>query len=502
MTRAEREAMRELVRKQIQDANSNVITGDEVKFHADPREKAMWLPQNLTYPEAIRALKAKEREANQNTEFSRTYKFRMDDGLHAAALAMRDMFGMTVGKTIRTFFGDRPPEIRTIKIGFNKTMQVPCGFISVPHLEEAQICLTGTRDRRWGVIFQTSFEGPYKYKKTVEDYFDLIEKYLQINSIYRGKAVVGADELEFMDVSKFDPKKVVFADDVNSTLEAALFGPMRHTTAFELDGITLKRSILLYGPYGTGKTSIGQWTAQVAEDNGWTFFLAKTGVDKVKDVLQTARLYEPAVVFIEDVDTQAGTNDPNSVAELLDAFDGITAKDSKLIMVLTTNHVSKVHKGMLRPGRLDFVTEIGALDRPGVEKLIRVIVGDRLAPQVDFDPVFAEMDGFEPAFVRATGDRAKTFALVRENGANGTYTINTQDLVLAAQSLQPQLKLLQEANEGAPPATLDSVMKELQIDALESVNGMFGGSDTEVSSYMSHMQRKDSDDRSDREDVH
>jgi transitional endoplasmic reticulum ATPase len=38
---------------------------------------------------------------------------------------------------------------------------------------------------------------------------------------------------------------------------------------------------------------------------------------------------------------------------------------------MTTNHKDEIHKGMLRPGRLDAIIEIGAMDRPGVEKLAR-----------------------------------------------------------------------------------------------------------------------------------
>src|SRR6185503_16685974 len=82
--------------------------------------------------------------------------------------------------------------------------------------------------------------------------------------------------------------------------------------------------------------------------------------------------------------------------------------------------------------RLDFVVDIAALDRNGTERLVRAVVAPgKLDPTVDFDEVYKNMEKFEPAFVRATADRAKTFALTRAEG-KPDYVLTTKDLVSAA----------------------------------------------------------------------
>src|SRR5207249_8115536 len=116
------------------------------------------------------------------------------------------------------------------------------------------------------------------------------------HSIYRGKALVGHEEPQFLDMDEFDPEKVVYSQEVLTQLESSVWGVLRWTDAFRRDKITRKRAILLHGPYGTGKTLAGQLTAKIATDNGWTFIAARPGQDDLTEALQTARLYEPAVV--------------------------------------------------------------------------------------------------------------------------------------------------------------------------------------------------------------
>jgi transitional endoplasmic reticulum ATPase len=445
-----------------------IITGEEVRFHKNG-ETYMVFPAGMTYERAIEILKAKQKEENTVVSFQRIFRFRPDDGANAAAEVLKRRYGLTIGKSTQTMFGEHPPVIRTIAVGPNKTKQVPWGKISIPALKGADIQLTATHDEDYGPVFAVVVQSPKKHKPEIEKLFDEIEQELRDHSIYRGKALVGADQLEFLDVSKFDASKIVFSDEVTATLNAGLFGALDYADEFRADGIPLKRALLLYGPYGTGKSSVGNMTAQVAERNGWTFLMARSGKDKIKDVLRTAKLYQPAVVFVEDIDAQSATSKPQEVSELLESFDGITAKGTEIILVMTTNHVDLIHAGMMRPGRLDFVVKIGALDRNGTERLIRAVVAShKLDASVDFDAVYDQMDGFEPAFVKATADRAKTFALTRNQG-KPDYVLMTEDLVNAAQSLHPQLELLRAATEGIPEPEIETALSKLFDDRLGKV---------------------------------
>jgi hypothetical protein len=433
-------------------SKKDIITGDEVEFH-DNGPKII-LPRNMTYKKAFDVLTRLQQEAETPTTFERTFKYRPDDGAHAAFHCMKARWGMALGKLTETFFGTYPAETRTINIGYNQTMQIPWGKIEVPTMPGMDIYIREVNDAELGPLFNITMVGPKKWKYEADGLFNDVQEYLQAKSIYRGRAVIGANKMEFMNID-VDPNKIVFSDEATAMLEGTLWAPIRYAEAMRRDGVPLKRAVLLEGPYGTGKSSAGLLTAQVAEQNGWTFLSAKPGRDKIEDVLRTARLYEPAVVFIEDIDTQSNDGNDQAVTKLLDAFDGITAKGGELMIVLTTNHLDRIHKGMLRPGRLDAIIEIAGLDRNGVERLIKAVVPEgRLADNVDFDEVYAQMDGFLPAFVRETCNRAVTFAISRTKG-EGVYVIDTPDLCGAAHSLHTQLKALNDAGEGVKAPTLD-----------------------------------------------
>jgi transitional endoplasmic reticulum ATPase len=456
-----------IAKTQEADFGAKVITGDEVEFHDGVK---IGLPKGMTYGKAKKVLTRLEEEAETLTHFSRDFKFRPDDGAYAALQCIKNRWGMALGKVQYSFFGVTPAQKRTINIGVGQTMQVPWGLLEVPIFEGLELYLDQFRDRDYGVIFRIHGQGPRKYQDEIEGFFDDVQEYLETKSIYRGNAIIGSDDPDFLDLSTFDPSKIIFSDDVTANLAGLILGPIRNTDTMRREGIPLKRAVLLEGPYGTGKTSIGQLVAQVATQNGWTFISAKPGRDKVEDVLRTARLYQPAVVFVEDIDGEANNGEADAVTKLLEAFDGITSKGGELQVIMTTNHLDRIHKGMLRPGRLDAVLHVGALDRNGIERLVRAVVDPtKLDAATDFDAVAVAMEGFLPAFVKESLTRAVMFAIDRQGGQR-TYTIGTEDLVNSAHSLRPQLEALEGAGEGERRPALDQAFTHVIKGAVKALS--------------------------------
>jgi hypothetical protein len=132
-------------------------------------------------------------EANEEeTSFSRTFRYRPWDGAHALQAALTRVFGTSgIGKATYSFFGKNPPEMRTIPIGVEETVQVPWGAMAVP-LFGGTLYTGGTRDAEYGILFQITVETKRKYQAHVEGLFVAVENELRTNSIYRGKAVNGS----------------------------------------------------------------------------------------------------------------------------------------------------------------------------------------------------------------------------------------------------------------------------------------------------------------------
>lgn len=423
------------------------------------------LPKNMEgdIDGAVRYLLGYQEQQNASFEFSRKFNYRAVDGAAAFERAMKRLFGTTgIGGTIQTMFGEIKPEYRTINVGPNETLQVPWQRVNFSPLH-ASFYLGETRSLEFGRIFQINVEAPRKVRKHIEAFFQIVEDELKQRSIYRGKAFTGGQEPTFIDTSKVKREEVVYSEYVQQQLDTNMWSLLRHSDEMRKHNIPLKRAVLVEGPYGTGKTLAGMLTAQEAEANGWTFILARPGQDDVEDVLKTAQLYAPAVVWYEDIDNIAEGENKLQISKLLDTLDGTTAKGVEVLAGFTTNHVHKIQKGVLRPGRLDAVIHVDGLDAAGFEKLVKVSLRDLLG-DVDFAKVAEAFDGFLPAFAKEAIDRSVRYSISRNGGKPGL--INTADLVQAAEGLRPQLELMADAKEGAAQPTLDNALKLVVQDTL------------------------------------
>lgn len=418
----------------------------------------MVLPATMAPQDAVTFLNNYIEQQETRTRFSRKFRYRPDDGAAALERALKRVFGSAgIGKATWTFFGKEPPERRTINIGVKETLQVPAGQVNVPSFEGTMI-LHYQNSRELGPLFLLIVEAPRKYEAHIEGLFDVIEEELNTHSIYKGQAVDGQAEPEFLDLTGVNPAEVIYADDAILQLQANLWSVLEHTAVLRQMNIPRKRAVLLEGPYGTGKTLAAFLTAQVATNHGWTFLYCRPARDNLQQVMGMARLYQPCIVFFEDVDVIAkGTDDRDGITRLLDMFDGIQAKGTEIVAVLTTNHKERIHKAMVRPGRLDAVIHIGALDRNGVERMVKAIVPTAILGELDYDRVYASMEGYLPAFVKEAIDRTMRYAIARDGGVPDI--LETDDFVLAAQGLRPQLELMEGAQEGVEADSLATAIR-------------------------------------------
>lgn len=449
--------------QQLRDAISAIlgrlggltVQDDSLKFEGE----AFVLPAQYEgrVRSAIDFLVNWEKQQEQPHVIRRTMKYRPYDGAYAFMQTMKTITGTTgFGHTKMTIFGPQHPEFITINTDYNTTTQVPWGEVSFPSYQ-AEFEVSFTRDKEHGLVFQLNCTAPRKWRKHIEAIYSLVEKYLAENSIYRGKAIDGAEHPNFLNLD-VDPDKVVYSQDVLEQLAANVWVPVQYADTIRSLGDPLKRAVLFAGPYGTGKSLGAMLTGLKAVDAGWTFLMCRPGKDDPALVLKTAALYAPAVVVIEDVDTYTSGGTNLEISAVLDMLDGITNKGTEIVALLTTNHLKRIQKGALRPGRIDAVIEIKDLDTEAFRKLVQITVGEkRLASDVDWDAVAEAFKGFLPAFVVEAARRSQRYSMARNEGRPGIMT--TEDLVHAADSLRPQLDMLDAAKEGANRTSFEDLLR-------------------------------------------
>jgi ATPase family protein associated with various cellular activities (AAA) len=434
--------------------------------------------------DAIKFLVDTQKQQRQPHVIHRTFNYRPYDGAHAFMQVMRRITGTTgFGVTKMTIFGPDHPKFITINTSYSDTLQVPWGAVAFPSYE-AEFNVGYNHDEEKGILFHLSCTAPKQWRRHIEAIFTLVEEELKNGSIYRGKAVNGAQHPEFLNLSNVDPERVVYSGEVLEQLGANVWAPIEFSNQMRALNIPLKRAVLFAGPYGTGKSLGAYLTAQKAVANGWTFIMCRTGKDDPAEVLKTAELYAPAVVVIEDVDvhTEGGSN--LDISRMLEMLDGVTSKGVEVVALFTTNHLDRIQKGALRPGRIDAVIEIHGLDEAGFKKLVTLTVGaEYLDKKVNWADVAEAYEGFLPAFVVEAANRSQRYSMHRNGGKPGVMT--TADLVNAAKSLRPQLELMEGAREGANRVTINDLLrKEFEGVFERASNSEIGGFEIEEATLL------------------
>lgn len=418
-------------------------------------------------------------------EITRTFNYRPYDVAAAFDRAMRKVFATGgMGKIQFSFFGVKLPKYRSVASGVGETIQVPEGQVELGLLGgryqdsdyPATFTLGQSRHKEYGLIGTVEVMAPKKHRAKIEGFFKVMEEELRTGSLYRGKAITASQQPDpqFVDVSSVKPESVVYADEVRTQINVNLWSPIKYAAALRDAKVPLKRAVLLEGPNGTGKTLAGYLTAQIAEENGWTFILVRQGQDDALEALKTAQLYAPAVVWIEDLDLMANNEIGRAqIGKVLDILDNVQAKGTEVMAGFTSNFAEKLDKGVLRAGRLDAVIHVGRLDAVGYEQLVKVTVPERLLdPKVDYAKVSEAFSDFLPSFAAEAAQRAVRYSVARNEGEPGQIT--TDDLVNAAHGMKAHLELMDQAQHAGterPPAldqALDKVVAASvakQIDA-------------------------------------
>lgn len=172
-------------------------------------------------------------------------------------------------------------------------------------------------------------------------------------------------------------------------------------------GIPYRRGYLLYGPPGTGKSSLSLALAGFFRMRIYMVSLSSIMANEENLSSLFAELPRRCVVLLEDIDSAGLTHtredgkgdtsgDQSAVAPapaapaagkpgapaqlpgrlslsgLLNILDGVASQEGR-VLIMTTNHLEKLDKALIRPGRVDMIVKFGLADADMTASIYRAI---------------------------------------------------------------------------------------------------------------------------------
>ncbi len=247
-------------------------------------------------------------------------------------------------------------------------------------------------------------------------------------NVYRGQVLVVEQagftgpsgepdfQIHFHDLPNVAREQIILPEEVLRVVERNVIGLLAHANILRKAGRSTRHGVLFHGPPGVGKTLVTQYLARACPEYT-VILLTGRQLRLVRESCVLARLLQPALVVIEDVDLIAMDReqsvDTTLLHELMDEMDGLGTK-ADVIFLLTTNRPRMLEKALAaRPGRVDQAVYFPLPDRECRRRLFAHYSHGLNLSEVDVEPLLDRTDGASPAFIEELFRRAALMAAER-----------------------------------------------------------------------------------------
>ena len=297
--------------------------------------------------------------------------------------------------------------------------------------------------------------------------FSDIEDAVNAANCYRGKILSFDADANYrgrsrgLTVHKLPPvarENVILPEATLKLLDRNILNFVEYRTQLRQLGQSTRKGILLYGPPGTGKTHTIRYLASNLPGHT-TLIITAAQVELLGAYTNLARLLQPAMVVIEDVDLIAtdretmGPCEESMLNKLLNEMDGLK-EDADILFVLTTNRPEQLEGALAnRPGRVDQAIEIPLPDDAGRRKLVQLYGKGLGLNEALINEAVRRTRGVSAAFIKELMRRTAQAGIGRDGGAaikSADLGEAIDDMLFASGKLN--IKLLGGAREIAQAA--------------------------------------------------
>jgi len=355
------------------------------------------------------------------------------DGVTLSACIVKSQHSPTVST---------PPEYEEIDIGEGKPIRVLKNGLWLLEKDGVNFAVllapVGHYGRTTGMQFQIASPNSEEGTKVTQDFFSHLEESILKSESYRGKILSleqsmhsYTGESNGIAVHKLrlvERDQVILPKATVDLLDRNVIQFVKQRKKLTQFRQATKKGLLFYGPPGTGKTHTIHYLARALEGHT-TLLISAEQVGLLSEYMTLARLLQPSIVVIEDVDLIArDRRQMNSPCEevllnkLLNEMDGLK-EEADILFLLTTNRPEALEAALAaRPGRIDQAIEFPLPDEEGRAKLVRLYSQGVSVSEDGITEITKRTEGVSASFIKELMRRIVQFHIEADGTGNVTHT--------------------------------------------------------------------------------
>lgn len=289
-----------------------------------------------------------------------------------------------------------------------------------------------------------------------------------------GIKVACVDYLEHVESTEKDPQKeetLMFLRDYDAqTVDSSIWDtisdtqppkqivrkrivlPLTETELAEKHGVESPRTIIFFGPPGTGKTHFVRaiagilhwWYVEVSPSTLMANGEERLGAN-LKALMERVCDLDEAVVFIDEFEEIAGSRDHASrmdksiTNEFLKQIPLFKARKKKNLLVCATNYIGQLDAALVRPGRFDCIIPVGSLDDHSRRTIVEHYLSTANRGDVDVDKIISLIPHFTPADIEYLFQKVRQEAFEREYVKGEDHRVTTESFMELIPTIRPTL---------------------------------------------------------------